>query len=107
MKLLLKNVSLHHLEPINLSLATGEVNTLSGSSGSGKSILLRAVADIESHQGSIYLEETEQQQIKTKAKRVKSKRSRKQNKYEIKQKKKNHHKDLCNVKRSKPLTVLD
>ena len=39
--------------PIDLSLARGECLVLSGSSGAGKSRLLRAIADLDPHQGRV------------------------------------------------------
>lgn len=40
-----------HLGPVNLSLSPGECITVTGPSGSGKSLLLRAIADLDSHEG--------------------------------------------------------
>ena len=39
------------LREIDLTLAAGERLFLSGASGSGKSLLLRAVADLDPHRG--------------------------------------------------------
>ncbi|PVV10923.1 MAG: ATP-binding protein, partial [gamma proteobacterium symbiont of Ctena orbiculata] len=39
------------LEPIELYIPAGHCTTLSGPSGSGKSRLLRALADLDPHQG--------------------------------------------------------
>ena len=39
--------------PIDLSLARGECLVLSGPSGAGKSRLLRAIADLDPHQGRV------------------------------------------------------
>ncbi len=38
--------------PVNLSLADGEVVAITGSSGSGKSVLLRAIADLDPNTGA-------------------------------------------------------
>jgi ABC-type iron transport system FetAB ATPase subunit len=46
------------LEPVDLTLAQGELVFVSGPSGSGKSLLLRAVADLDPHQGEARLDGT-------------------------------------------------
>ncbi|MCU7929521.1 MAG: ATP-binding cassette domain-containing protein [Candidatus Thiodiazotropha sp. (ex Codakia rugifera)] len=47
------------LEPFDLRLNAGECTTLSGPSGSGKSRLLRALADLDPHQGEAWLDNRE------------------------------------------------
>ncbi|MCG8024669.1 MAG: ATP-binding cassette domain-containing protein [Candidatus Thiodiazotropha endolucinida] len=47
------------LEPIELYIPAGHCTTLSGPSGSGKSRLLRALADLNPHQGEAWLDEHE------------------------------------------------
>ncbi|MCU7875263.1 MAG: ATP-binding cassette domain-containing protein [Candidatus Thiodiazotropha sp. (ex Lucinoma borealis)] len=47
------------LEPFDLHLTAGECTTLSGPSGSGKSRLLRALADLDPHQGEAWLDNRE------------------------------------------------
>jgi len=42
--------------PINLKLSNGEVVAISGASGAGKSLLLRAIADLDPNQGEIVLD---------------------------------------------------
>ena len=44
------------LREVDLTLAAGERVFLSGASGSGKSLLLRAVADLEPHRGEVWLD---------------------------------------------------
>jgi ABC-type iron transport system FetAB ATPase subunit len=44
------------LEPVDLALDPGELVFLSGPSGSGKSLLLRAVADLDPHDGEAWLD---------------------------------------------------
>src|SRR6056297_4163559 len=56
----LEDVSVGELEPVSLSIATGEVVCISGASGSGKTRLLRAVADLEPHGGDCLLGEIRQ-----------------------------------------------
>ncbi|MCP5449621.1 MAG: ATP-binding cassette domain-containing protein [Gammaproteobacteria bacterium] len=43
------------LREVDLTLAAGERIFLSGASGSGKSLLLRAVADLDPHRGEVWL----------------------------------------------------
>ncbi|MGI9244328.1 MAG: ABC transporter ATP-binding protein, partial [Verrucomicrobiales bacterium] len=43
-------------KPITLEVAPGEVVGIAGASGSGKSLLLRAVADLDLHLGSVALD---------------------------------------------------
>lgn len=52
----LKNLRYHNIAPVNLVVQTGECFGLSGPSGSGKSLLLRALADLDPHDGDVYLE---------------------------------------------------
>ncbi|MES9992359.1 MAG: ATP-binding cassette domain-containing protein [Candidatus Thiodiazotropha sp.] len=47
------------LEPIDLKISPGECVTLSGPSGSGKSRLLRALADLDPHQGEAWFDDRE------------------------------------------------
>lgn len=59
----LDRLSIGDLAPVDLTLAPGEILCLSGTSGSGKSRLLRAVADLEPHGGEMWLGETAQSSI--------------------------------------------
>ncbi len=43
------------LAPVDLTLAAGELVFLSGPSGSGKSLLLRAIADLDPNTGEVWL----------------------------------------------------
>jgi ABC-type iron transport system FetAB ATPase subunit len=47
------------LEPADLHIPAGHCATLSGPSGSGKSRLLRALADLDPHQGEVWLDQRE------------------------------------------------
>jgi ABC-type iron transport system FetAB ATPase subunit len=44
------------LEPVDLGVGAGELALVSGPSGSGKSLLLRAVADLDPHEGEAWLD---------------------------------------------------
>lgn len=44
------------LEPFDLEVSAGECVSLTGPSGSGKSRLLRAIADLEPHEGEAYID---------------------------------------------------
>lgn len=56
----LESLSIGKLAAASLEVAPGEVVCLSGRSGSGKSRLLRAVADLEAHGGKVWLGDVEQ-----------------------------------------------
>lgn len=58
--LVLENLSVGTLSNVSLTVPAGQVVCLSGPSGSGKSRLLRAVADLEPHDGRISLGDTAQ-----------------------------------------------
>lgn len=55
--LILQELSVNHIGPVNLQIKGGEIVCLSGASGSGKSLLLRAIADIIPHSGNVLLDE--------------------------------------------------
>ena len=59
----IKKLHYLHCGPIDLQLRPTEIIGLSGASGSGKSRLLRALADLDEHQGDIQLDEINQQEI--------------------------------------------
>ncbi|GAB4351377.1 MAG: ATP-binding cassette domain-containing protein [Gammaproteobacteria bacterium] len=61
--LVVSAVRCHGHGPYSLSLATGECVTLSGPSGSGKSLLLRAIADLEPHEGEVWLDGIESRSV--------------------------------------------
>jgi len=59
----IENLQFLHCGPIDLQLKATEIIGLSGASGSGKSRLLRALADLDEHKGIIQLDNINQQTI--------------------------------------------
>ena len=55
-RLKLDGVSMLNFGPYSLSLVAGECVSLQGESGSGKTVLLRAIADLDRHEGVVYLD---------------------------------------------------
>ncbi|WP_444911597.1 ABC transporter ATP-binding protein [Microbulbifer sp. PAAF003] len=51
----IKDLSIGTLQGASFTLEPGLITCISGPSGSGKSRLLRAIADLESHEGDIFL----------------------------------------------------
>ncbi len=47
----------HHIGPLDLRVDPARCVCLSGASGSGKTLLLRAIADLDPHQGTVWLDE--------------------------------------------------
>ena len=60
----LEDLKIPNLEPVNLTIEPGECMGLSGDSGSGKTRLLRAIADMDEHGGQVYAENIAQDQVK-------------------------------------------
>ena len=54
-RLRLQAFQTHHVGPIDLTVGAGECVCLRGASGSGKTLLLRAIADLDPHQGEAWL----------------------------------------------------
>jgi ABC-type iron transport system FetAB ATPase subunit len=52
----IRDVKTPLLGPISLSIAAGECVSLRGPSGTGKSLLLRALADLDPHEGEVLLD---------------------------------------------------
>src|SRR5690554_3658692 len=52
----LKGLQRLHIGPIDFVVKAGECVSVSGRSGSGKSVLLRAIADLDPHEGDVWLE---------------------------------------------------
>lgn len=61
--LTLKSLAIGGLKSIDLQVAAGEIVCLSGASGSGKSRLLRAIADLDRHSGNVHLGDTSQSDV--------------------------------------------
>lgn len=59
----IKKLHFLHCGPINLELKASEIIGLSGASGSGKSLFLRALADLDEHRGDIVLHDAHQKDI--------------------------------------------
>ncbi len=55
--LTVKNLSIYHLNDINIEIASNNTIGISGVSGTGKSVLLHAIADMTPHEGSLSLDD--------------------------------------------------
>lgn len=55
-RLQIRNLRYHDIGPVDLSIKASECVSLSGPSGAGKTLMLRAVADLEPHEGNVYLD---------------------------------------------------
>lgn len=51
----IQNIKIPGIQPINLSIAEGECVGVSGDSGCGKTRLLRAIVDMDEHEGDVFL----------------------------------------------------
>lgn len=51
------------LLPVTLTLAAGDIASISGPSGSGKSLLLRAIADLDPNEGAVFLSDTPRESL--------------------------------------------
>jgi ABC-type iron transport system FetAB ATPase subunit len=52
----IQNIKIPGLQPIDLGVVEGECVGVSGNSGCGKTRLLRAIADMDTYEGDVYLE---------------------------------------------------
>lgn len=52
----LQQIVIRHVGPIDLSIAAGECVCIQGASGTGKTLLLRALADLDAHAGEARLD---------------------------------------------------
>src|SRR5690606_11730155 len=55
--LTIENLFRPGLDPVSLALAQGEAVAVMGPSGSGKPLLLRAIADLDPNEGSVILDD--------------------------------------------------
>ncbi len=63
-RLRVDNLTIHGVGPLSLDIDIGTCVGLFGPSGAGKTLFLRAIADMEPHGGAIYLDGTEQARIR-------------------------------------------
>ena len=54
--LTIKQLRTRHVGPLDLRMAHGECVVISGPSGAGKTLLLRAIADLDEHSGEVSLD---------------------------------------------------
>lgn len=52
-------LKVHGLAPVSFAVASGECLAIQGPSGSGKSLLMRAIADLDPAEGRVYMDGTE------------------------------------------------
>jgi ABC-type iron transport system FetAB ATPase subunit len=62
-RLAISHISTQLLRDISLDVPEGTCVTISGSSGAGKSLFLRAVADLDPHEGRVWLGERERREF--------------------------------------------
>ena len=55
-RLVVKSLHTHHIGPISLTIDSGQCVAILGQSGSGKTLMLRAIADLDPHTGNILLD---------------------------------------------------
>jgi ABC-type iron transport system FetAB ATPase subunit len=58
----LQRLAVHDLDPVSLRLSS-RCSVLSGRSGSGKTLLLRAIADLDPHRGRVLLDGNDQESM--------------------------------------------
>lgn len=61
MKLVAADIASPILQECSLTVDAGEIVTLRGRSGAGKTLLLRALADLDPHEGKVWLDGVEQE----------------------------------------------
>ena len=53
--LIVEKLLYQHIGPIDFNVSAGQCVGLTGESGCGKTLLLRALADLDEHKGDVYL----------------------------------------------------
>lgn len=61
--LVIKDLFCHGLNPVSLTVSDGKCVVMHGPSGSGKSLFLRAVADLDANEGQIYFNGEDREKI--------------------------------------------
>ncbi|MBN2332308.1 MAG: ATP-binding cassette domain-containing protein [Deltaproteobacteria bacterium] len=61
--LTISNLRFHHLGPFSFQIPAGECLAISGPSGAGKTLMLRAIADLDPHGGNVTLDDCDCQSI--------------------------------------------
>ena len=59
----ISNLNYFHCGPVNITVEPGQCVGISGESGSGKSLLLRAIADLDEHEGDLLLDDVSAQAV--------------------------------------------
>lgn len=54
-QLTVSSLTFRHIQDVSFSIEPGQIVSLSGASGSGKTLLLRAIADLDPYTGSVFL----------------------------------------------------
>lgn len=62
--LTIKNLEFLHVGPLSFQVEAKQCVAISGSSGSGKTLILRALADLDDHLGDVILDDISQQEVK-------------------------------------------
>lgn len=62
-ELVFRSLRFHGRGPVSLSVGAGECVGLTGASGTGKTLLLRAAADLDPHEGSVLLDGVDAQSL--------------------------------------------
>jgi len=62
-RLRIVKLSHHKLRSVSLTVGPGECVCISGPSGAGKTLLLRAIADLDPHEGEVFLDGTESRRV--------------------------------------------
>ena len=59
----ISNLNYFNCGPVNITVEPGQCVGISGESGSGKSLLLRAIADLDEHEGDLLLDDVSAQAV--------------------------------------------